>query len=344
MKTLISILTALVLLGAAPAMAGEGRGGGGQHGGHGGGGCGGGCGGGGGHGGGGHWGGNVNVNVNANANAYAGAYAGAGAYINARGYDVGAIRGQGGYGGVVSMGGGGPIDLGGYGGYYGAVHVSGPGYGPSRPFGYVAQGFGRRYVTTDRCCGLRPAPCYGCGGQVYPPAPPPPPPPPYPTPCNCQGGHGHGGGHGYEGGYSGGGYYGSSGGSYSSYESYSESSSGYSGGYAGGGYHGGGHSGGDRYSDRRDDGPRYAPIPYHASPLEPVGYAQGPQIEYAPPQVQYSGAVAADAYAQPYAPVEPQVYQPAPVYIQAPGGYSGDLPPGDYGDGYPYQQEPGERG
>lgn len=251
----------------------------------------------------------MNVNANANANAYAGAYAGAGAYINARGYDVGAIRGQGGYGGVVSMGGGGPVDLGGYGGgHYGAVVVTGPGYGPSRPFGYVAQGFGRRYVTTDRCCGLRPAPCYGCGGQAYPPAPPPPPPPPpsYPTPCNCQGGHGHGGGRGYEGGYSGGSYYGSSGGSYSSYESYSESSA-----------SGGGYIGGSAYAPSR-------PQTYGGDPA-----TWSPSQTYGP---------------QAYAPVEPQVYQPDPVYIQAPADYYGDLPPGDYGDGYPYRQEPGERG
>lgn len=349
MKTLISILTALLLLGAAPALASE-PGGGAQHGGGGyggghggGGGCGGGCGGGGhgggGHGGGGHWGGNVNVNVNANANASASAYAGAGAYINAQGYDVGAIRGQGGYGGTIVHGSGG-VDMGGYG--YGAgyrISISGRGYGPSRPFGYVAQGFGRRYVTTDRCCGLRPAPCYGCGGTVHPPAPPPPS---YP-PCNCQGGHGHdghgggyGGGYGHEQSYYGGGA------SYSRYESYSESSS-QGGGYGYAGGYQGGSSGdyGDRYSDRRDDGPRYAPIPYQASPLEPVAYdayASGGygQAAYAPPPVTYD---------QPaYAPVEPQVYQPAPVYIQAPQDYYGDLPPGDTGVGYPYRQEPGERG
>lgn len=339
MKTLISILTALLLIGASPALASE-RGGGGQHGG----GCGGGCGGGG-HGGGGHggghggggWNGSVNVNVNANANASA--YAGAGAYINASGYDVGTIRGQGGYGGTVVHGSGG-VDMGGYGGgYVGQIVVRGPGYGPSRPFGYVAQGFGRRYVTTDRCCGLRPAPCYdNCGGGYTPPAPPPPPAP-YPSPCNCDGGHGHshgggyGGGYGYEQSYSGG----RAGSSYSRYESYSESSSqgggyGYQQGYAGG--YQGGYTDGGHYAEA----PRYAPIPYHASPLEPIAYAQGyDQGVYAPPPVQYS---------QPtYAPVEPQVYQPAPVYIQAPTqDYYGDLPPGDYGEGMPYRQEPGERG
>ena len=326
MKTLISILTALLLLGASPALAGERGGGGGGHGG--GGGCGGGCGGGGGGGhpggGGGHYGGNINVNVNANANAYAGAYAGAGSYINARASDVGAIRGQGGYGGVISTGGGGGVgDYGYASGGYGPVVVSGPGYGPSRPFGYVAQGFGRRYVTTDRCCGLRPAPCYAsaCGGG-YPPAPPPPPPPP--PSCNCQGGYqgGYQDGHGYQQSYSGG----RGDASYSRYESYSESS---------------GYQGGRAYAEHRDDGPRYAPIPYNASPLEPVSYDQG-GYGYAPPPVQYSRP----AYAEPaYAPVEPQVYQPAPVYIQQPPlGYYGDLPPGDTGEGMPYRQEPGERG
>jgi loricrin len=287
------------------------------------------------------------VNVNANANAYAGAFAGAGAYINAQGYDVGAIRGQGGYGGTVVHGSGG-VDMGGYGGgYIGQIVVRGPGYGPSRPFGYVAQGFGRRYVTTDRCCGLRPAPCYdncGGGGGYVPPAPPPLAP--YPTPCNCQGGHdhGHGGGYGYEQSYSGG----QGGSSYSSYESYSESSSqggayGYQQGYAGG--YQGGYTGGGQYAEA----PRYAPIPYHASPLEPVAYPQGyDQGAYAPPPVQYSQqsyAAPQVQYAQPtYAPVEPQVYQPAPVYIQTPQGYYGDLPPGDTGQGYTYRQEPGERG
>ncbi|WP_428151401.1 hypothetical protein [Brevundimonas sp.] len=336
MKTLISILTALLLLGVSPALASE-NGGGSQHGGGygggghgGGGGCGGGCGGGGGHpgGGGGHYGGNINVNVNANANASAYAGAGAGAYINARGYDVGAIRGGGGYGGSVIHGSGG-VDMGGgygYGAGY-AVVVRGPGYGPSRPFGYVAQGFGRRYVTTDRCCAPRPAPCYdNCGGG-YPPAPPPPPPPP--PSCDCQGGHGHGGhddnhggGYGYQQNYSDV----RGGSSYSRYESYSESSS-------------GGYQGGDRYSHRRDDGPRYAPIPYQASPLEPVAYDQGGYGQsYAPPQVQYQPAYPEPAYA------EPQVYQPAPVHIQVPQDYYGDLPPGDTGEGYPYRQEPGERG
>jgi hypothetical protein len=143
-------------------------------------------------------------------------------------------------------------------------------------------------------------------------------------------------------------------------QGYSESGS-----YAGG--HQGGHQGGDRYSDRRDGGPRYAPIPYHASPLEPVShglahgaprFVQAPprvhvrpsQIEVAPPQVHLVDAAASGqhsdtGYAQDdYTPADPQAYQPDPVYIQAPADYYGDLPAGDAGEGYTYRQEPGERG
>ncbi|KPF80957.1 hypothetical protein IP78_06335, partial [Brevundimonas sp. AAP58] len=150
-STLIASLAGLLILAGSPALAGERPGGGG---GHPGGGCRGGCGGGG------HRGGNINVHVNATATATASAYAsaGAGAAINARGYDLGQVRGgYGGHGGMVAVGSGG-IDLGGYGygGGYGYVYVSGPGYGPSRPFGYTVHGFGRRYVTTDRCGGCRP--------------------------------------------------------------------------------------------------------------------------------------------------------------------------------------------
>ena len=120
-------------------------------------------------------------------------------------------------------------------------------------------------------------------------------------------------------------------------ESYSESSS-YGGGYSSG--YQAGYGSGDRYSDRRDDGPRYAPTPYQASPLEPVPYAHGGYDQgYAPPPVDYSPP----SYPEP-AYVEPQVYQPAPVYVQPPQDYYGDLPPGDTGDGYTYRQEPGERG
>ncbi|WP_029415190.1 hypothetical protein [Brevundimonas bacteroides] len=262
-STLIASLLGLLIMAATPALAGDRPGGGGHHGGghggggHPGGGCRGGCGGGG------HYGGNINVNVNANANASAYASAGAGASINARAYDLGQVRGgYGGHGGMIAVGSGG-IDLGGY-GYgsgYGYVYVSGPGYGPSRPFGYTVHGFGRRYVTTDRCGGCRP---------------------PRPRPCDgvC-GGYGHGGGHGYGSGY---GYaqpsvvqappqvyfeqdhqsaYGSS---TATYESYSESQA-YGGGYA---YQGGGAVTG---------GHQYAPAPpVHQQPI----IVQAPPVDYQP--------------------------------------------------------------
>jgi len=303
-KTLISILTVLMLLGSGSALAGErdGRGGGGH-----GGGCGGGCGGGGHPGAGGGYNTNVNVNVNANANASAGAFAGAGAFINARAYDVGSVGPRVPvYGGVVSTGGDygyGAVGGYGYGGGYGPVVVTGAGYGTSRPYGYVVYGFGRRYVTTDRCGG-------GCGQR-------PPPPPSCYSPCR-NGSHASnpGGGHGQ--GYSGS----ASGSSYSVRERYSESAA-YSTGYQGG------YASGQRYSGRGDDGPRHAPSPYSTAPREPLTYDPG----YAPPAVHYGEP----AYA-------PSRSEPGPVDLQAPAGYYGDLPPGDAGEGTPYRQEPGERG
>jgi resuscitation-promoting factor RpfA len=300
-STLIASLAGLLILAGSPALAGDRPGGGGHHGGghgggHPGGGCRGGCGGGG------HHGGAINVNVNASATASAYASAGAGAAINARAYDLGQVRGgYGGHGGMIAVGSGG-VDLGGhgYGGGYGYVYVSGPGYGPSRPFGYTVHGFGRRYVTTDRCGGCRP---------------------PRPRPCDSVcGGYGHGGGHPYPG-YGYGRAYGHEvqappqvyyerdhrgayGSSYSSYESYSESEA-YGGGYA---YGGGAVTG----------GPQYAPAP----PVypEPPAYQEPlyPPSPYAPP---------------------PVTYQPAPVIVAPPAGYYGDLPPGDTGEGRPYRQE-----
>lgn len=285
---------------------------------------------------------NVNVNANASASAYSGSYAGAGAVINARGYDVGAIRGGGGYGGAIVSGSGyGGWDSLGYGGNAGAVVVRGPGYGPSRPFGYSVRGFGRRYVTTDRCG--------SCG------APPPPPPPSChdrcggeydgghdrgnryserddhsdrgqygPSDCGCEGpryvaqpyyaaplepvGYGD---HGYQGGY--------------------ESQSYQSQGYAQQGYSAQTY---ERYESQSSDGG------YEAQAYGGGGYEAAP---YAPPQVTY----APQPYApQSYAPAEyaPQVIEQAPVYIQAPADYYGDLPPGDDGVSIPYRQEPGERG
>lgn len=136
-RTLI-IALGLALVTAGSVSAGE-RGGG-HGGGYGGGapGCGS-CGGG-------HGGYNGNINVNVNASASASAYAGASSYINARGYSsYNAVRG----GGYTYGGGGG----GGYDGYTGAGPGYGGGYalaepvmaGPSAPFGYVVQGFGRDY-------------------------------------------------------------------------------------------------------------------------------------------------------------------------------------------------------
>ncbi len=310
---LIASLAGLSIVAGAPAFAGDRPGGGGHHGGghggggHPGGGCRGGCGGGG------HHGGNINVHVNANATASAYASAGAGAAINARAYDLGQVRGgYGGHGGMIAVGSGG-VDLGGYGygGGYGYVYVSGPGYGPSRPFGYTVHGFGRRYVTTDRCGGCRP---------------------PRPRPCDdACGGYGHGGGHPYAGyGHEGGYAYGHGavvqappqvyferdhqsayGSSYSSYESYSESEA-YGGGYA---YGGGGVTG----------GPQYAPAP----PVYGGGVTGGPQYAPAPP-----------LYQEPIIVQAPPVnYQPAPIYVTPPADYYGDLPPGDTGEGRPYRQE-----
>lgn len=309
MKTLVSILTALLLIGAGPVLAGErdGRGGGGY-----GGGCGAGCG----HPGGGY---NTNVNVNLNAHAYgsAAAYAGAGASINARAYDVGSVGPRGPvYGGVVSTGGDyGYSALGGYGygGGYGPVIVTGPGYGPSRPHGYVVSGFGRRSVTTDRCggdCEYPPARPPSCDNRCGPTSPPPPS-------CSgsCRnGGHGvsHGGDYGQL-------YSGSvSGSSYSVRERYSESASD-SGGYRGE------YATDDRAFEQGHGGPRYAPVPYHAAPLEPVTYDHG-----AAPQKPH------------YAP--PPVGDSEPTPLPAPADHQGDLPPGDTGEGMPYRQEPGERG
>ena len=305
-STLIASLAGLLILAAAPALAGDRPGGGGHYGGggHPGGGCRGGCGGGG------HRGGSVNINVNANANASAFAGAGAGVAINARAYDLGQVRGgYGGHGGMIAVGSGG-IDLGGYGhgSGYGYVYVSGPGYGPSRPFGYTVHGFGRRYVTTDRCGGCRPPP---------------------PRPCdNVCGGYGHGGGHpypgyGHERAYGHGAVvqappqvyferdhqsaYGSS---YSSYESYSESEA-YGGGYA------------YERSGAVTGGPQYAPAPpVYAEPIYPPS-------PYAPPPVTY----------QP-APVI--VAPPAGYYGDLPPGDTGEGRP--YRQDLPYRQEYGERG
>ncbi len=304
-STLIASLACLLVLGGSPALAGDRSGGGGHPGGghgggyggggHAGGGCGGGCGGGG------HYGGNINVNVNANANANAYASAGAGGVINARAYDLGQVRGgYGGHGGMIAVGSGG-IDLGGYGygGGYGYVYVSGPGYGPSRPFGYTVHGFGRRYVTTDRCGGCRP---------------------PRPRPCDsvCDGGYGHGGGHPQPG-------YGhgavvqappqvhferdhsaAHGSRYSSYESYSQSQS-YGGGYA---YGGGAVTGGPQYAPAPPayQEPVYPPSPY-APP--PVTYQPAP-VHVTPPAGYYGDLPPGDTG-------EGRPYRQTMPYLQEPG-------------------------
>jgi hypothetical protein len=217
------------------------------------------------------------------------------------------------YGGVISTGGDYSPGYGHVGPGYGAIVISGPGYGFSRPYGYVVQGFGRHYVTTDRCGEY----CYG----------PPPPPPVCHDRCR---------GHGHEAGYRPGHAYASSVSvteSRSVRESYSEHAE-WSADYER-------HSAGSDHErvgpDRpyRGDGPRYAPIPYHAAPLEPVPYARHHPYRpagYAPPAVHYSEPA-------------PSAYHPElPVPEPAPLGYCGDLPPGDTGEGMPYRQEPGERG
>ncbi|MDP3404574.1 MAG: hypothetical protein Q8S03_07790 [Brevundimonas sp.] len=302
MKTLFPIVSAALLLAAAPSAASERPG-------HGG--CGGGCGGG-------QAGGGYNANVNVNVNASASATARSGAFINARAYDVQAIGARGAvYGGVISTGGDYGPGYGYVGPGHGPVVIGGPGYGPSRPHGYVVYGLGRRYVTTDLCgaCG------YG----------PPPPPPSCHDVCRS---HGHDRGY-HERDHGRAGTYARSvnvAGSYSVRESYSEHAA-WSEGYER--HTGRGHERVRPDRPYRDDGPRHAPIPYHAAPLEPVPYAQGHPYrpaDHAPPPVHYSGPAPA-----PYHP-EPPVAAPAPL------GYHGDLPPGDSGEGMPYRQEPGERG
>lgn len=335
MKLLLSIVSALVVVGASPALAGQSYGG--QSGG-----CRIGCSP--------YGGGNVNVNVNSSASAsayassYADAYARSGGYVEARGYDVRSIAPRPAW--VTSYSSGGSYGYGSAGGYghaaYGPVGVRGPGYGPSQPFGYVVEGFGRRYATTDRCDDR----CY---------APPPP--------CDCEDDRHYG--HAQPA-YDHNRYSGRSGSSYSVRESYSEST-----GYAGG-YHAAPRFEAPRFAAPRFaaprfeaprypapryeapvyeapvyeapiyetpvyeppvyEAPRYAPQPYYAAPLEPVVI----QPDYAPPPVYYSHAEPEPRYAP-----EPQ-YQPAPA--RPPLGYYGDLPPGDTGQGMPYRQEPGERG
>lgn len=100
-----------------------------------------------------HGGGNTNVNVNVNAQASAQAWASAGSYLNARAYNVGSIRGHGGYGGVIYTGGGYGGDAGAYvggGAIYDERALEGPAC-PSAPFGYVVTGFGRDERRPSRC-------------------------------------------------------------------------------------------------------------------------------------------------------------------------------------------------
>lgn len=129
-----------------------------------------------------HGGGNTNVNVNVNAGASA--YASAGAYINARGYDLGGGGYRGG-GGIVYAGGGyGGDTLGWYGG--GPVYAelpAGCGAPPSAPFGYAVSGMGRDYRNAPV---IRPE--AGCPGGGTPP------------PCHdpCGGGSAHGSNSNYE--------------------------------------------------------------------------------------------------------------------------------------------------
>lgn len=144
---------ALLILVASPALAGDGRGGGGgQHG------CVGGCG---------HrpapytlppyHGPDYNRNINVNVNALSGTSERG--YLNARPYDVSGIRGYGygyGYGGgTVHVGGGYGGDVGGYYGA-GAVYneeVYGGRACASAPFGYVVSGFGRNGREVPACAG-----------------------------------------------------------------------------------------------------------------------------------------------------------------------------------------------
>lgn len=97
----------------------------------------------------GHPGGNVNINVNAAAAAQASAYAGAQARsaINARGWSGSSIGRTAVGGGTVYVGGGGYVTEGAvYGGpvFHDAVTPVAVA-GPSAPFGYVVEGFGRQY-------------------------------------------------------------------------------------------------------------------------------------------------------------------------------------------------------
>jgi len=283
---------------------------------------------------------NVNVSANANASAYAGSYAGAA--INARGYDVGAIRGGGGYGGAIVLGSGyGGWDSLGYGGGAGAVVVRGPGYGPSRPFGYVVSGFGRRYVTTDRCG--------SCG------APPPPPPPPPSCRSRCDGGYSDG--HAYD-------YEDRRGDRYSDRHDHEASRDcgcdgpryvaqpyyaaplepvdlGYQAGYDHRSYE-------SREYRSESHGSAYASgydvAPVHADPAQmyverPDARVRLSQVIVEPPQVHVSDCADGTACA-PVTTDDPY----ATPYEQAPADYYGDLPPGDDGVSMPYRQEPGERG
>ena len=334
MKLFLSIASALVVLGASPALAGQ------PHGGQSG--CRIGCSP--------YGGANINVNANSYASAHAESYARSGGYVDARAYDVRYIGPRPAWVTVSSSEY--YSSLGGYGHAYAPVYVSGPGYGPSRPFGYAVEGFGRRYATTDRCNS-------GCG---YPPPPPPP--------CDCPPGGAH---------YDHSSYGSRSGSSYSVRESYSESYGGAR--YAAPRYEATRYAApvyrapvyeapryaapvyeapvyeapvypapryeppvyeqpvyeapryeAPRFEAPHYEAPRYEPRPYFAAPLEPV------EPDYAPPPVYYS-----QAEPQPHVAPEPRPYHPAP---RPPLGYHGDLPPGDTGQGrgIPYRQEPGERG
>lgn len=138
---------ALLILVASPALAGDGRGGGGgQHG------CVGGCG---------HrpppytlppsHGPDYNRNINVNVNALSGASERG--YLNARPYDVGGTGGYGYGGGAVYVGGGYGGDVGGY--YAGGAVYTEEAYGgracASAPFGYVVSGFGRNGRQASAC-------------------------------------------------------------------------------------------------------------------------------------------------------------------------------------------------
>jgi hypothetical protein len=96
---------------------------------------------------------NVNINVNASARASAEASAFAGSYFNAHAYDVGGMRGRG-SGGTVYVGGGG------YGGDMAWGYAGAPVYYDidrrvmacaSAPFGYVVTGFGREGRQPPSC-------------------------------------------------------------------------------------------------------------------------------------------------------------------------------------------------